>query len=169
MVEKRKNIFKGRLLNLFKGEKTLPNGRKAYFEEIDHPGASLIVPFTKNKVVFIRQYRAVIGKYLWELPAGILNKGETPVRCAKRETREETGYEIKVIKKIGYIYTSPGFSNELIHVYTAECGERKETGLDYGEVIKVKLLSKKEIKKFFKEGKISDSKTIAALSFAGLL
>ena len=166
---RRKQIFKGKRINVYTSIRTLPNKQKAYLEEVDHPGASLVVPFIKDKIVFIRQYRGVIGKYIWELPAGVLDEGETPYLCAKREVTEETGYVIKNLKKIGYIYTTPGFSNEKIHIFKALCTSKQKTQMDPDEIIKTKLLSKKEVVNLFKSGKISDAKTIAALSFAGII
>ncbi|MEA3489831.1 MAG: NUDIX hydrolase [Candidatus Omnitrophota bacterium] len=169
MKGKREVVFGGCLFTVFKGRKRLPDGRNAYFEEIDHPGAALIIPFVKEKIIFIRQYRGVIEKYIWELPAGIIDPGETPYSCAKRELVEETGYEAEKIKKIGLIYTTPGFCNEKIHIFRADC-KRDGTGKrDPDELIRVKQMTKDGVRRLFKNGRISDSKTIAALSFAGIL
>lgn len=165
----RKNIFKGNIISVFTGEKRLPNGKKAYFEEVDHPGAALVVPFIKGKVIFIRQYRGVIGKYLWELPAGKLDPDEEPFTCAKREIKEETGYSVKNLKKIGLIYTTPGFCNEKIVIFKAECETKEKPKTEPDELITVIELNKRQIKRLFNEGKITDAKTIAALSFAGIL
>ena len=165
----RKKVFSGRLISLFKGRKKLPNGREAYFEEVVHPGASIVVPLLGARVVLIRQYRAVIGKYIWELPAGTLNGKESPRACAKREVLEETGYRVGKIKKLGKIYTTPGFCNEVIHVYKAECSSRGSTNMDFDEMIKVESLTKKKVRDLFNAGKITDSKTISALSLAGIL
>ena len=169
MRDRREKVFSGKLLQVFRGKKKLPGGKDAYFEEIDHPGAAIVVPFKGNKIVMIRQYRAVIKKYIWELPAGTLEKGETSKSCAKREVIEETGYEVSGIKKIGSIYTTPGFCNERIDVFKAECGKEGNRALDPDELIQVKVIGCSEIRNMFKGGKISDSKTIAALSFAGVL
>ncbi|NQT33373.1 MAG: NUDIX hydrolase [Candidatus Omnitrophica bacterium] len=166
---KRSPVFSGRLLKVFKGKKTLPNGKKAYIEEIDHPGAVLVVPRLGKRIVFIRQYRAVIGKYIWELPAGTLEVNETPYKCAKREVSEETGYGVSKLKKIGFIYTTPGFCNEKIHIFEAECTCRGEKELDEDELIRLKLLTALEVRKLFLSGRINDSKTVAALAFAGVL
>lgn len=165
----RKKIFDGRIFSVFKEEKTLPDGKKAYFEEVVHSGAALIVPFAGNRVVFLRQYRCVIGRYIWELPAGTLEKGETPYACAKREITEETGYAVKKLTRLGMIYTTPGFCNERIYIYRAECGKRGTPCLDAEEYIKIKHFTRREIRVLFKKGKINDSKTIAALSYAGVL
>jgi len=166
----KKPVFKGKLLKLYKSRKKLPNGRLGYFEEIEHPGAALVIPFVGNEIVFIRQYRGVIGRYIWELPAGTLEKGESIYSCAKREVIEETGYVPVRLKKLGVIYTSPGFCTEIIHIYRAECeSAAKKCRRDSDEVIRVKCLSKAEVRGIFRSGKITDSKTISALALAGLI
>ncbi|MCK5450156.1 MAG: NUDIX hydrolase [Candidatus Omnitrophica bacterium] len=170
MGKKRKKVYNGKLLKVFEDKKVLPDGRVAKFEEVKHPGAALVIPFIGNKIVFLRQYRGVIGEYLWEFPAGKLDPKETPYACAKRELKEETGYEAKKIKRLGKIYTTPGFCDEVIYIYRAECGlNLSETNLDEDEFIEVKLFSLKQIRELFKNGKIIDSKSIAALAFAKIL
>jgi len=164
----RRKVFKGRLLTVFDSRLKLPNGRTGRFDEIRHPGAALIVPFLGEDIVLIRQYRAVIGKYLWEFPAGILEKGETPLACAKRELIEETGYAILGIKKLGKIYTSPGFCDEVIHVYRAVCGVQGSHNRDHDEVIRVRRMKRLYVRKLLRNGRILDSKTIAALALAGI-
>ncbi len=164
-----KMVFKGRLLKVFKSRKTLPNGRKADIEEVEHPGAALIIPFLRGKIVFIRQYRPVIGKYIWELPAGTLDEGETPYACAKREVVEETGYGVRNLRKLGYIYTTPGFCNEKIHIFRADCETKNSTNRECDEIMDVAVLDRRRIRQLFASGKINDSKTIAALSFAGII
>jgi len=165
----RKKVFSGRLIKGFKVRKRLPDGREAYFEEIHHPEAALVVPFVKNRIVFIRQYRGVIGKRIWELPAGILDKGESPRGCAVREVAEETGYVVRRVKKMGVIYTSPGFCDERIHLFRAECGARGAVCMDKDEMIRVKLFCRDDVRRMLSGGRITDAKTIAALSLAGVV
>ncbi|MFH1878409.1 MAG: NUDIX hydrolase [Candidatus Omnitrophota bacterium] len=169
MKNKRVKVFDGRLLQVFRSTKILPNGIQGVFEEIDHPGAALLVPFLDERIVFIRQYRAVIGKYIWELPAGTLAKGETPYACARREIKEETGFIVRGVRKIGEVYTTPGFCNEKIHIFRADCVKEEGSARDHDEIIKVSLLSRADVLSKFKKGLINDSKTISALAFAGLL
>ena len=164
----RKKIFDGKLLKVYSSYKKLPDGKKGYFEEVEHPGASLVVPFYKNKIVFIRQFRPVIDKYIWELPAGILECGESPYRCAKREVEEETGYKVNKVKRLGKIYTSPGFCDEVIHIYRAECIALGKHNRETTEFIKLRHFSKRDVIRLLQNGKITDSKTIAALSLSGV-
>ncbi|MBU1084606.1 MAG: NUDIX hydrolase [Candidatus Omnitrophota bacterium] len=165
----RKMVFNGRLLKVFRSRKALPEGKIGYFEEVQHPGAVLVVPFVGEKVVLLRQYRGVIGDYIWELPAGKLDPGETPYKCAKRELLEETGYLAKNIKKLGFIYTTPGFCDEKIYIFTADCSGKVEASKESDEIIEVSVLGKKSIRNLFREGRINDAKTIAGLSLAGIV
>src|SRR3989338_2554443 len=109
--------FKGRLLVVVTQKVRLPNGRRKIIEKIIHPGAALIVPFLKNnRIILLKQYRPVFGKYLYELPAGTLAKRESPYRCAMRELREETGFKAGFLRKVGVIYPAPGYATEEIYV-----------------------------------------------------
>ena len=169
MGPKRRRLFRGRIFSVFQGKKTLPNGRVAYFEEVEHPGAAIVIPFYGEKIIFIRQYRGVIGKYIWELPAGTLAPGESPASCAKRELTEETGFMAKDLRRLGYIYTTPGFCNEKIVVFRALCRPGGRIERDTDEVIRTRAFKRKEVRRLFSSGRICDSKTIAALCFAGVL
>ena len=149
----------------------LPNGKNMNLEMIDHLGAVLIVPFlNKSEVVMIRQYRASIDEYLYELPAGTIEAGEDILNCAKREIIEETGYEALDWQELGFIYPCPGYSNEKIFIFKAEnLTANKALPQDEEEIIEVEIFNQEKIKTFLKEGKITDSKTIAAFVFCGWL
>ncbi len=162
--------FKGKLLNVSVKKTVLPNGHAVNLEIVNHSGAVLIVPFlNKDKVIILRQYRAVIDTYLYEFPAGTLGKGEKPGHCAYRELIEETGYKAKKIKKIGKIYPCPGYSTEEIVFFTAHeltvCPRQPEPD----EIIEIKVMDRKEIQRLFSSGKIVDAKTICALAMCGWL
>jgi ADP-ribose pyrophosphatase len=167
---KTKTIFKGRLLRLMAGEKTLPNGYRARFEIIKHPGAALIIPFlAKNKIILLRQLRPVINSYIYELPAGTLDKNESPVSCARREIIEETGYSAKRFTNLGAIYPVPGYSTEKITIFRAEGLKKKERLPEQDEVIEIFFFSRKDIRRLFKTGRIVDAKTICGLALCGWL
>jgi ADP-ribose pyrophosphatase len=169
MTGKKKKIFEGRVFSVSTGKKVLPDKRKVYIEEVSHPGASLIVPLRGEGVVFIRQFRPVIDRYIWEIPAGTLSPGEAPADCARRELQEETGYTADSMRDLGYIFTTPGFCDEKISVFKAVCGKRKAVKRDEDELITVRTFSRTEIKKMLFNGRITDAKTIAALALAGIL
>jgi ADP-ribose pyrophosphatase len=169
-MKKNRVVFKGKLLNLSVRHERLPNGYLAHLEVITHPGAALIVPLaSKDKVILLRQYRPVINSYIYELPAGTLDKGERPLACAKREIIEETGYSAKKMKLLGHIFPVPGYSTEKIYVFEARGLVKTERTLEEDEVIETLVLSKREIKKLFSSGRIVDAKTIAALAMTGWL
>lgn len=161
----KKNIFKGKLLTLQTEVRRLPNGYKAYLEVVRHPGAALIVPFLrKNKIILLRQYRPIIGSYIYELPAGTLNKDERPLACAKREIIEETGYTAGKFTKLGDIYPAPGYTTEKISIYKAERLKKLDVSPEPDEVIQGFVFTRKRVKQLFNKGKIVDAKTICALT-----
>lgn len=169
-MTKKQKIFDGKLLKLYLEKRRFPNGYVANLEVIKHPGAVLIVPFlAKDRVVLIKQYRPVIDSHIWELPAGTLGKGEKPDACAKRELIEEIGYKTHALKRIGYIYPAPGYATEKIIIYVAHRLEKVQSILQEDEHIMPKVFSKKEIVRVFRSGKITDSKTIAALKLAEVI
>ncbi|MDD5080155.1 MAG: NUDIX hydrolase [Candidatus Omnitrophica bacterium] len=165
-----RSVYKGKLLNLSQKKIKLPNGYIAYLEIVKHPGASLIIPFLdKNRIIFLRQYRPVIGSYIYELPAGTLDKGERALDCCRREIVEETGYSAAKFKRLGFIYPVPGYSTEKITIYKAE-GLRKTAGnTQQDEVIRSLVFTKSRAVRLFKSGRIVDAKTIAALAMCGWL
>jgi ADP-ribose pyrophosphatase len=165
----RKNVFNGKLIKVYCGEKELPDRRRVCMEEVSHPGGALMVAFTDNRVVFVRQYRAVIDRYIWELPAGLSSGRETPSECAGRELEEETGYVAGRIYKLGVIYTSPGFCDEAIHVFKTVCAKKKPANRDEHEVITVRSFSVPAVKSMVRNGRIVDSKTISALALASII
>lgn len=148
----------------------LPNGRTIKISYINHPGAVIIAPFlSKDRVLFMRQYRPALKKYIYELPAGTLDPNESLLTCAKRELIEETGYRTAKIKKVGQIYPVPGYSTEVIHVFKAENLVVGIAEPEEYEVIELVPMSNKEVIKRIKNGQIMDAKSICALVFCGWL
>lgn len=160
-----KKAFHGKLLKVYVMKRRLPHGYTATYEVIRHPGAALIVPFlSKDRVIMLRQLRPVIGKYIYEFPAGTLGRGEPPRRCAEREIVEETGYAAKKLTLLGSVYPVPGYSTERIFFYKAE-GLRKEPHTpEQDEVIESHVMTRSGVRRLFRAGKITDAKTIAALA-----
>lgn len=114
-------IFKGKVVTLKVDDVLLPNGKQAKREIIHHPGAVAIIPITnEGKIVFVEQYRKALERSIVEIPAGKLEPGEDPAVCARRELEEETGYGAKELTYIQSFATSPGFANEIIHLYVAK-------------------------------------------------
>lgn len=165
-----KSVFKGKLLKVFVKRIRLPNGYLATFEIIKHPGAALIIPFlSKNRLIMLCQLRPVVGSYIYELPAGTIDAGESPLECARREIVEETGYSAKKMERLGFIYPVPGYSTEKIVIYRADGLSPRVRHAEKDEIIELKVLTKAAVRRLFKSGKIVDAKTIAALAFCGFI
>ena len=165
-----KLAYRGKLLSLFHKELTLPNGHRCRLEVIKHPGAVLVIPFlSPDKIIFLRQLRPAIDAYIYELPAGTLGRGEAPSACARREIIEETGYSCSRLKKLGEIFPVPGYSTEKISIYEAHGLKPVKHCREKDEIIESFIVTKKQVGRFFKSGKIKDAKTICALSFCGWL
>ncbi len=156
-----KLIYKARLFDLKKVRTRRVNGHEFVHDVIFHPGAAVIVPMlSKKEFVLIRQYRTACEQVIWEFPAGTLEKGESPINCAKREIIEETGYAAKTWKKLGTFYPAPGISTELIHLFLAMDLVSKKMDLDQDEFIQKKIVSGQDLKKMISSGTILDAKTI---------
>ncbi len=133
-------------------------------EVVRHPGAVLIVPqLDGDRLALVRNYRVAVKQRLWELPAGTLEPGERPQIAAGRELEEETGYRAAVIEHLGDFYTSPGFCDELMRVFTAERLEFVGQRLEPHEDIEVGVVTVDEAIAMIDDGRIIDGKTIAAL------
>lgn len=164
---KRDTLFKGRIVSLHVDEVKLPNGKMSIREIVEHPGAVAIIAITdQDKMIMVEQYRKPLERSLVEIPAGKLEKGENPLTCAKRELGEETGYTCESMELLTSFYTSPGFSDELLHVYLAK-GLKKESELhlDEDEFVDLLEVSYEEAQQFMKEQKILDAKTIYAVQY----
>ncbi|MFH0839181.1 MAG: NUDIX hydrolase [Candidatus Omnitrophota bacterium] len=166
----RKPIYKGKFLNIYSENKILPNKHTMKLEYVKHPGAVCMVPFLDNdKIIFIKQLRPVIRRYIWELPAGTLNKNETLKTSAQRELIEEIGYKAKVLKEVGWFFTTPGFTTEKIHVFLATGLVKVKTAHEKDEIITSKVFSRAKVKELFKKNLIVDAKTICALKLCGII
>jgi len=164
-----KIIYKGRVFALALDNITLPNGVTTVIDIIRHPGASAIVPMlNKNTVLLIKQYRYAAGGFIWEIPAGTLNPGESPIECAKRELVEETGYSSGKLEKLTEIVPVPGYSDERIHIYLATGLEKSVQNLDKDEILNVHEINMDDALKMIAEGEIIDSKTISGLYLASI-
>lgn len=162
-----RQVYSGRLLRVDQDHVLLPNGSTTDLEMVRHPGASAVVPFvTDEDILLVRQFRYAAQGFILEVPAGTLQKGEPPDECARREVEEEAGYRAGRIVKIGSIYTTPGFTDEVIHLYVARDLTPVAQKLDADEVLTVERLPFKRAVDLIRMGEIVDSKTICALLMA---
>ncbi len=166
-----KEIFRGHFLNLKKDTVRLPNGKTSSREVVTHPGAVCVAALTKNKeIILVKQYRYAISNLILELPAGKLEKGELPLIAAKRELTEETGIIGEDFKSLGYIYTSPGYSSEIIYLYTCTAGTKGELCLDNDEFLEPVYIKLDLALKMVLDDEIHDAKTqICLLKIAKLI
>jgi len=167
---RRENVFRGKIVRSFHlDEVMLPNGAKVRLECIDHPGAAAVVPYLKpDRIVLLSQFRPVVGKALWEIPAGTLKRGERPRTCALRELAEETGFKARKLKPVSSIFTTPGFTNEVIHIFKATGLSQVGARPDADEILETAVFSTVEIRRMVARGMITDSKTISGLALCGL-
>ncbi|MEQ2526054.1 NUDIX hydrolase [Robertmurraya yapensis] len=164
-------IFSGRVISLQVDEVELPNGKTSTREIVKHPGAVAILPITDdNKIVMVEQYRKPMDRVLIEIPAGKLEKGEEPAHTAVRELEEETGYECESLEWLISFYTSPGFADEIVHVYIAKGLSKKKdaASLDEDEFVNVIEVTLEEALELVKEQKVYDAKTAYAIQYLQL-
>lgn len=169
---KSKKIYDGKIIKVQIDDVTLPNGKAAKRELVKHPGAVAIIPITKeNKIVFVEQYRKPLEKSLIEIPAGKLEKGEKPEITALRELEEETGYTTDKLTYIASFYTSPGFANELMHIYLADELKVVKNPLpaDEDEFVEIVELTLAEARQYVQEERIHDAKTNYAILYLQML
>lgn len=161
----REQIYEGRVVNLIVEDVVLPNGQTTRLEFMTHPGASAVVPFHQDgTVTILRQYRHAVGRWIWEIPAGKLDKpGENPLECAKRELAEEAGLAAEDWVKLGSILTTPGFCDEIIHLYLARDLSQVSQHHEADEVIEVHRMELEDAVSRIPTEEIQDTKTVGAL------
>ena len=139
---------------------------------IRHPGASAVLPFLSDprsedpQMLLIKQYRYAADGYLYEVPAGRLEPGELPMECAKRELREETGCEAEKFTPLTTLYTTPGFTDELIHLFIATGVTRGQAATEADEFLTIETMSLSHALEMVRQGEIRDAKTVVTLLFA---
>ena len=159
-----RNIYSGKVLTLNIDTVELPNGAFAELEIIRHPGAAAIVPIREDgTVMLVRQFRHAAGGYIYEIPAGKLHANEDPRDCAARELEEEIGYRAKSLELITSIFTAPGFTDEVIHIYKGTDLIPGQQQLDQDEVLEVLAWPLDMAIEKIRDRTIQDAKTIIGL------
>jgi ADP-ribose pyrophosphatase len=166
--------YTGRVINLDIDQVRFPNGKVGELEMIRHSGASAVLPFLGDPagedptILLIRQYRYAADGFIYEIPAGRLEPGEPPEQCAVRELREETGCTAAKMEHLYTMYTTPGFTDEKIHLFVATGLERGESALEQDEFVEVVPTTMSEALRLIKDGTINDAKTaLSVLYVAG--
>ncbi|WP_309087630.1 NUDIX hydrolase [Domibacillus sp.] len=168
---KSESIFSGKVIQVRVDEVILPDGKYSKRELIKHPGAVCVIAITdEKKIILVEQYRKALERPLVEVPAGKLEPGEEPSLCAARELEEETGYRPGSIRPVQSFYTSPGFADELVHVFLAEQLQKVEGGLvaDEDEFVDLLEVTLEEAEELAKTERIFDAKTLWALQYIRL-
>jgi ADP-ribose pyrophosphatase len=160
----RREIHPGKVVYLTVDRVQLPNDATVDLEMVQHPGAAAVVPVDdQGRVILVRQYRHATGGYLLEIPAGKLDDGEDPAVCAHRETEEETGLRVGRLQPLGWIWTTPGFSDEKIWLYLATELTPTRQNLEADEVLSIETLPFARACEMALDGTIVDGKSVCGL------
>ncbi len=163
---KQQTIYQGRVIRLIR-EVLEVNGQRIVRETVKHPGAVVIVPLlSRERIVFVRQYRRTVDRVLLELPAGTLDPHESRIVCARRELEEETGWRAHRMRKIAQFYAAPGFISEQLTVFLAQQLTLATAHPEPDEEIAPVILSFDEALAKIHSGAICDAKTIIGVLFA---
>lgn len=168
----RERAYHGRRISVDLDTVRFPNGSTGTLEMVRHPGASAVIPFLDDlaaadpRVLLIRQFRWAAEGALWEIPAGTLDPGEPPDVCARRELREEAGAEAEQLRLLTTIYTTPGFTDEVIHLYAASGLTRVPAAPEDDEILEVHEVRWSEVGRMVRDGRLRDGKSLVALMYA---
>ena len=166
-----RRVHTGRIVSLDVDTVRLPDGSTAEFEMLRHPGAAAVVPFLDDpqgadpRIVMLRQYRYATGGYFWEIPAGRRDKGEEPEATARRELEEETGYRCGKLERLTEVWTTPGFTDEVIHLYLASDLEVGNAALEADEFVELHVLKWSDAMAMVRDGTLTDAKSLIALLY----
>ena len=166
-----KEIFDGHVIHVTHDTVELENGSTALREVVGHPGGVCVAALTEEQeLLFVRQFRYPYKEVVLELPAGKLEKGSTPLENGKRELMEETGAVGYSYISLGQVYPSPGYTDEIIHLYACRVKEQSENRPDEGEFLNVEKIPLKKAAEMVLNNQVFDAKTqIAVLKTAMLI
>ena len=166
-----KTVFDGRILRVIHDDVELPDGTKSKREVVRHPGGVCVAALdSDNCLLFVRQFRYPYSEVVLELPAGKLEKGSTPLENGKRELLEETGAEGYSYISLGQVYPTPGYTDEIIHLYACKISGQGESRPDEGEFLNAEKIPLNKAVEMVLNNQIPDAKTqIAVLKTAMLL
>ena len=165
-------IHKGKIITLNHETVRFPDGSTGEMDIVRHPGAAAIVPFMSAptgddpQLLLLRQYRYAAGGYIYEIPAGRLDGDESPATCAARELKEETGCTAERLEPMYTMFTTPGFTDELIHVFLASGLTHGESAREADEFVDVVIVSLAEALEFIRTGEILDAKSALGILYA---
>ena len=167
-----RELYQGKIFRLDRDTVRFPNDTTAEMDIVRHPGASAIVPFMSEpdgenpQILLLRQYRYAAGGYIYEVPAGRLDGDESPADCAVRELKEETGCTAEVMEPLFTMFTTPGFTDEKIHVFMATGLTHGESAREADEFVDVVIMPLAEALELIRTGEIMDAKTALSILYA---
>lgn len=166
-----RRVYSGKVISVDLDDVRFPDGSVGALEMVRHPGASAVVPFLSDpagddpQLLLIRQYRYAAEGYLYEIPAGRLEAGEDPAVCARRELKEETGCDATSVQRLFTMYTTPGFTDEKIHLFMATGLTRGHTQHESDEFMETHPIALSEALGMIQRGEILDAKTALGIFF----
>ena len=161
-------LYEGKVINLKVDDVSLPNGKQSKRELIEHPGAVAIIAVTdEQKIIMVEQYRKALERSLVEIPAGKLEPGEAPETTAMRELEEETGYSAQKLEKLISFSTSPGFADEVVHLFLAVGLHKAVNGAvtDDDEFVELMEVTVADAEEMIRNERIYDAKTAYAVQW----
>lgn len=167
-----RRVYSGKIISVDVDTVRFPNGASGDLEMVRHPGASAVVPFLDDpqsqdpRIILIRQYRYAAEGFVHEIPAGRLDEGEKPIECAARELREETGYSAKKLIPLTTFYTTPGFTDERIHLFAAIGLSEGNSELESDEILDLIQVPISKALQMIQTGELVDGKSMVGLFFA---
>jgi len=168
----RRELYKGKIFRLDKDTVRFPDESTSEFDIVRHPGAAAIIPFLSDpeaeepQILLLRQFRYAADGYIYEIPAGRLDAGEAPIDCAVRELKEETGCSADRMEPLFSMFTTPGFTDETIHVFMATGLTHGQSAREPDEFAEVVIMRLSEALELIQQGVIPDGKTALAILFA---
>ena len=166
-----RRVYTGRVINVDIDRVRFPNGSDGELEMVRHPGASAVVPFLSAvdtadpQILLIKQYRYAADDFIYEIPAGKLDGNEDPLACARRELLEETGCTAQKIEHLCTFYTTPGFTDERIHLFLARELAEGDHHREADEFMELHVRRWSAVREMIQRGEIGDGKTLVALLF----
>ncbi len=165
-----KTVFDGKILQITHDDIELPDGRRSKREVVNHPGGVCVAALDEdNNLIFVRQFRYPYKEVVLELPAGKLEKGSTPLENGKRELLEETGAVGYSYASLGQLYPSPGYTNEIIHLYACKIKSQGESRPDEGEFLNIEKIPLEKAVEMVLNNQLPDAKTQTAVLKTALL